>query len=1209
MNTSKLLGLTRTRVLNTLFVVQMGLVALLVGLALFSTVAHATETGTWAVKRNSAISDTGGNVTTVQVDASDSGKGRNGASWSLDNPDTMGSPVSGTYSPDVTGQPALALTYNPGRNNNTLTITFQFSNPVTDPVLHIDKIGEAFYYTSSSFWTLDTAASNGATSLTRLSGVGHFLVDNNQTFHGSFNDYVGSNWSGNCQTNVASGAACGSVRINGTFTTLVFDVQEQGFFSLPDAVSLAFTFNQDLGDAPSSYGRALHAMPQLPNEAVTRYLGANPPDDDANGNEYSAQANHDDTNGTDDEDGVTPPDFTQGQTAPVTVSVHEPNIGTSYLQGWIDWNQNKKFDAGEQIATNVVNNGSGDQDTKNGTITLSVTPPSAAAVGTTIARFRWSSKQDLGASDGNGEGAPDGEVEDYVVKVLKASTVVTCPVGSSGTGGGIASGGSGAYRGAIYWLDWDCGTRSQFDAGSTVKKTWDFGPVEIRATLRDLSAPLIIYNTGTWQGDLLDNLYSGVNPIGLADVSGQEVRFAVDWEVYLNGQKIAADIIAADAEDTDDGEFLDWRTDGDPWQIFAVAPNSDLQVAFSNGARDLRLSSLPGDGSGSLLAMSEDVGTTSHVIHGSGVEATAFGVFVSLDYGDLPEGYPESGGHFFRHAVSGGDQPTNATDANTLTLATVSAKPPYLGIKAPDAESGDQHSANADADGPEEDGVTFPTLNPGGTANLTIKVTEDNPGTGYLEGWIDWNHDSDFADADEQVALNVRDNGPQDTNPAVGVITLPVFVPPGAVLGTSFARFRFSDSADVPAGGFTVYGGEIEDDKITIAPPVTGGVLAGRVFSDNGSGGGSAHNGVRDGAEAGLAGVKVRLLYDADGNGVCDGSEAVIAEDTTGGDGAWRLVPLTADVGKAACLVTGTPAGYRPVSENNGGHAALVSGAVGDNSQALTVPAAGVLWDGIAFGDVPLPLLQADGQGTLAPGGAILYPHRFTAGTVGRVDFAVEGGASNPANPAWTRAVYRDANCDGRIDGNDAQAATSNVTVAAGDQLCLLVRVFAPANAPVDARDTAPLVARQALAGTTFQDQTTATDRSRVVVAQLSLEKTVRNLGADGLAGTTDDGDASAGLSDQAAPGDVLRYTLRFTNPGSRPLTEVTVHDSTPGFTSLAAAATCPGSLPTGLTGCSAAASDGGNSQGYQGSLSWTFSGQLAPGASGELHYDVRVNP
>ena len=123
------------------------------------------------------------------------------------------------------------------------------------------------------------------------------------------------------------------------------------------------------------------------------------------------------------------------------------------------------------------------------------------------------------------------------------------------------------------------------------------------------------------------------------------------------------------------------------------------------------------------------------------------------------------------------------------------------------------------------------------------------------------------------------------------------------------------------------------------------------------------------------------------------------------------------------------------------------------------------------------------------------------------------------------------------------------------------------------------------------------------------LQKQVRNIGPDGVQGTADDVDSSDGTANQAAPGDVLRYRLVFSNQGVRALTEVTVNDSTPAFSALNAAAACPAALPADLSGCSLSAPDGSNGPGYEGALQWLFSGQLLPGNQGVVSYDVRVSP
>jgi hypothetical protein len=163
----------------------------------------------------------------------------------------------------------------------------------------------------------------------------------------------------------------------------------------------------DFGDALSTYGSPAHIIP----DSVSLYLGSAPPDDDVN-TVFSAAADWDDTNGTDDEGGVVPPlaawNTNQTETLPVEVN------GTGYLSSWIDWNFDGDFDdPGEQIANDVA--------VVTGTNNLSVTIPGSAAAGDLPSRFRICSQ----AGDCNTPSglANDGEVEDYTISVASCTSL------------------------------------------------------------------------------------------------------------------------------------------------------------------------------------------------------------------------------------------------------------------------------------------------------------------------------------------------------------------------------------------------------------------------------------------------------------------------------------------------------------------------------------------------------------------------------------------------------------------------------------------------------------------------------------------------------------------------------------------------------------------------------------------------------------------
>ncbi|MFZ0473145.1 MAG: gliding motility-associated C-terminal domain-containing protein [Bacteroidales bacterium] len=135
----------------------------------------------------------------------------------------------------------------------------------------------------------------------------------------------------------------------------------------------------------------------------------------------------------------------------------------------------------------------------------------------------------------------------------------------------------------------------------------------------------------------------------------------------------------------------------------------------------------------------------------------------------------------------------------------------YLG-SPPDAEADQQYSQEADGDdrtgSDDEDGVTFPDMIQGTRVTVPIKIT----GSGYLNIWIDWNGDGDFADADERVATN--------TSRSTGTYNLSVNIPATAIASKSvFARFRYgprTTSTPVYSSTGAASYGEVEDYMIKI---------------------------------------------------------------------------------------------------------------------------------------------------------------------------------------------------------------------------------------------------------------------------------------------------------------------------------------------------------------------------------------------------------
>lgn len=121
-----------------------------------------------------------------------------------------------------------------------------------------------------------------------------------------------------------------------------------------------------------------------------------------------------------------------------------------------------------------------------------------------------------------------------------------------------------------------------------------------------------------------------------------------------------------------------------------------------------------------------------------------------------------------------------------------------------DGDLDGQQSAMANGDGADEDGVTLPAVMVTGT-NADIVVNASS--AGLLNAWVDFNDNGSWADPGEQVFTN--------TPVVAGNNNLSFAVPPAAVVGTSFARFRFSSASGLSFTGDAA-DGEVEDYQVNI---------------------------------------------------------------------------------------------------------------------------------------------------------------------------------------------------------------------------------------------------------------------------------------------------------------------------------------------------------------------------------------------------------
>ena len=356
-----------------------------------------------------------------------------------------------------------------------------------------------------------------------------------------------------------------------------------------------------------------------------------------------------------------------------------------------------------------------------------------------------------------------------------------------------------------------------------------------------------------------------------------------------------------------------------------------------------------------------------------------------------------------------------------------------------------------------------------------------------------------------------------------------------------------------------------------------GASLTGTVFADVGAGAGTANNGIQDGSETGLAGVGVNT------------SNAAVASASTAGSGSYTLwVP--ASVSGTLTITPAAPSG----SLATGGSAGTTGGSYTRPSVSFT-PVAGTTYTGVNFGLVPANTLGPNGAQTAQPGTTVTYAHTFIAGSGGQVTFGLSNSAS-PVSPAWTQVLYQDSNCNGVLDTGEPQI-TAPISVTAGQKLCLIVKQFVPAGTASGAQNNVTLSAAFTYTNATPALSASLSANDVTTVGQpgaLALSKLVSNI-TQGFAAAT---------AVSANPGDTLQYSLTAVNNGTQALNTLVVNDATPAFTTFVSAS-CPTTLPSGISACSISASP---AVGAAGSLQWTFTGSLAPSAQLVVSYQVKVS-
>jgi len=352
-------------------------------------------------------------------------------------------------------------------------------------------------------------------------------------------------------------------------------------------------------------------------------------------------------------------------------------------------------------------------------------------------------------------------------------------------------------------------------------------------------------------------------------------------------------------------------------------------------------------------------------------------------------------------------------------------------------------------------------------------------------------------------------------------------------------------------------------------------LISGRVFDDNGAGGGAANDGILNGGEPGIAGVVVQLT---DASGATTYSTA-----TTNASGTYALaLPSTIAAGTQLKIVETNAAGYLSTGANVGN----TGGSYARPTDTITFTVvANTSYTNVNFGDVPPNTLTTDGQQAGLPGTTLFYAHTFTAASAGTVLFST-ASVDTPALAGWTVTLYRDLNSNGQLDANEP-VINGAISVNANDVIAVIIKAFIPTNAPFGAKDQTTLTALFTYTGATPSLSATLTRQDVTTVgnpttAGLTLSKSVDK--------------------PSAAPGATITYTISYTNTSSDVLKNVVIYDNTPAFTTFVSGSNGP--LPLDLTGVVLSAP----SPGQRGAMHWTFAGTLRPGGAGTVTYQVTLD-
>ncbi len=343
------------------------------------------------------------------------------------------------------------------------------------------------------------------------------------------------------------------------------------------------------------------------------------------------------------------------------------------------------------------------------------------------------------------------------LQIIRTFILVTIllAIGSSSSTAQYATSGTGLYKNLIFWLNWDLNGNGLGDdiISNNTTRTFNIGNgIVLTGTISNYSGSPQIrsYVTGTWMGDKLDDLYGGVNPIGISNL-GSVVTYTITFNATKNGVAFTLPgLIVAEAEDllgTD--QFDQFTTSGNDWRLVDKNMPNYVEATYSNNNKTIRLNrpSSTGNSNAGTGLYYTNVNSVD-IVTGAG-QSMAYGVMFPAEYSDAPASYGTPMHFSLVPTVSGGTNPgtpVNVVGLSGMALGTINFSNPsvLLGssiVISPAASP----SVNANGINGEDAFPTGVKLYSGATSqNLTVPVKNTSGTSVTLYGWIDVDNDGIF---------------------------------------------------------------------------------------------------------------------------------------------------------------------------------------------------------------------------------------------------------------------------------------------------------------------------------------------------------------------------------------------------------------------------------------------------------------------------------